>query len=264
MFKVGLELLSEERWEDLEILINALVIHISGWEDYWFWIHAYAWRNRIIAEDPEKAQYYLQKVLDKIDHLNLDSEEIVFLAEGIYRILSDSEKTQKLLEKVSQPKVRTELTSSNEGLNPFIQRFRLNRILYTLGNKQDPKEIVPDTKDLRHQGIVKFEQSICSLARIWADSWKNQDGKKLELDIEVLPLLRLFNTKNYRTSAEMLSWSLVKDIRSEFYELLVQTVAQHGPEAIESLRVLFEKEWDNEETSIFWPSELRRRVIMTL
>ncbi len=62
----------------------------------------------------------------------------------------------------------------------------------------------------------------------------------------------------------MLSWHLVKDIRGDFYELLVQTVAQYGPEAIESLRLLFEKEWNNSETSNFWPSEIRRHVIIAL
>ncbi len=71
----------------------------------------------------------------------------------------------------------------------------MKRILYALGSQKDPKEIVPDTEDSRHIGIVKFEQAICSLARIWADSWKNEDGKKLQLDREILPLLRLFNKK---------------------------------------------------------------------
>ena len=44
----------------------------------------------------------------------------------------------------------------------------------------------------------------------------------------------------------------------------MQTVAQHGSEAIESLRLLFEKEWNNSETGNFWPSEIRRHVIMAL
>ncbi|AKB57703.1 hypothetical protein [Methanosarcina barkeri] len=263
LFNVGLELLNEERWEDLELLISVLGTDIGDRENYWFWIHAHVWRNRTIAGDPEKAQYYLQKVLDKIDHLNLNSEKIVFLAEGIYRILSDSEKTKELLKKVSQPKVRTDLISPNEGLNPFIQRFSLNRILYALGSQEDPKEIVPDTQDSRYIGIVKFEQAICSLARIWADSWKNEDCIKLQFEKEILPLLRLFN-KNNRSSEERLSWYPVKGLRNEFYGLLVQTIAQHGSEAIDSLRILFEKEWNNNETSIFWPSELRRHVVMSL
>ena len=263
LFNAGLELLNEERWEDLELLISVLGTGIGNGEDYWFWIHAHAWRNRIFADDTEKGQYYLQKVLDKIDILNLDSEKIVFLADGVYRILSNSEKTQRLLKKVSQPKVRTDLTST-KNIDPFIQRFTLNRILYALGSQKGPKEIVPDTEDSRHIGIVKFEQAICSLARIWGDSWKNKDDKKLQLDNQILPLLRLFNSKSYKTSEERISWFLVKDIRGEFYELLVQTVAQYGSEEIESLRFLFEKEWNNSKTGNFWPSEVRRHVIMAL
>lgn len=263
LFNVGLELLTEERWDDLELLISVLGTGIGDREDYWFWIHAHAWRNRIFADDPEKGQYYLQKVLDKIDILNLDSEKIVFLADGIYRILSDSEKTQRLLEKTSQPKVRTDLTSA-KNINPFIQRFTLNRLLYALGSQKDPKDIVPDTEDPRHIGIVKFEQAICSLARIWGDSWKNKDDKKLQLDNQILPLLSFFNNESYKTSEERISWFLVKDIRGAFYELLVQTVAQYGSEEIESLRLLLEKEWNNSETSNFWPSEIRRHVIISL
>lgn len=263
LFKIGLELLNEERWENLEMLISVLSIDLDSGGDYWFWIYVHAWRNRINAEDLGKAQYYLQSVLDEITHINLDSEKIVHLADGIYRILSDSEGAQKFLEKVPQPEVRTGLLSPSEGLNPFIQRFTLNRILYALGSQKDPKELVPDVEDSRHIGIVKFEQAICSLARIWANSWKNKDEKKLQFDKEILPLLRLFN-KNYRSSEEMHSWHIVKDLRNDFYGLLVQIVAQYGPEAIESLRILFEKEWNNEETCNFWPSEVRRHVIMAL
>lgn len=269
LYSLGLELIEKERWEDLEILVSVLDINISNGRAYWFWIHAHAWRNRIFADDLKKGQYFLQKVLDKIDILNLDSEKIVFLADGVYRILSDSEKTQRLLKKVSQPKVRTDLTST-KNIDPFIQRFTLNRILYALGSQKDPKEIVPDTEDSRHVGIVKFEQAVCSLARIWGNSWKNKDDKKLQLENQILPLLRLFNNKSYKTSEERLSWFIVEDIRGEFYELLVQTVAQYGSEEIESLRLLFEKEWNNSENSNFcensnfWPFKIRRHVIMAL
>ncbi len=263
LFNVGLELLNEERWEDLELLISVFDTGIVDGKDYWFWIHVHAWRNRINAEDQEKALYYLQKVLDKIDYLKLDSNKIVFLADGVYRLLSDFEKTQKLLEKVSQPEVRTNIFPV-KSLDPFIERFILNRILYALGSQNDPKDIVPDTEDSRNIGVVKFEQAICSLAKMWADSWKSKGDKKLQLDNQILPLLRLFNHKSYETYKESRSWSLVKDIRGDFYELLVQTVAQYGPEEIESLRLLFETEWNNRETGIFWTSEIRRYVIMAL
>lgn len=263
LFNVGLELLNEERWEDLALLISVFDTGIVDGKDYWFWIHVHAWRNRINAEDQEQAQYYLQKVLDKIDYLNLDSKKIVILADGVYRLLSDFEKTQKLLEKVSQPEVRTNLVSV-KSLDPFIERLILNRILYALGSKKDPKDIVPDTEDSRNIGVVKFEQAICSIAKMWADSRKSKGDKKLQLDNQILPLLRLFNNKSYETHEERRSWSLVKDIRGDFYELLVQTVAQYGPEEIESLRLLFETEWNNIDTGIFWPSEIRRYVIMAL
>jgi hypothetical protein len=263
LYNVGLELIKENRWDDLDTLVNAFDVNISENEIYWFWIHANAWASRATIGEMEKSRYYIQKVLDKIEYLDLNPESLVYLAQGVYKILHDSEQAQELLKKVSQPEIRTDITDSNSGLDPFMQRFRLNRILYALGDQRDPKEIVSDIEDLRHVGVVKLEQAICSLARIWAESWKNEDSKKLQLGKEILPILRLFN-KNYISSEERLSWSIVKGLRGEFYGLLVQTVAQHGPEAIESLRILFEKEWNNGETGNFWPSEVRRHVIIAL
>ena len=117
---------------------------------------------------------FWDSLTNKIGDRNLDSDMRVALADGIYQILKDNERTRTWLQDVTQPELRTDAISSDAGLNPFLQRFWLNRLLHPLGDQRSPSEIVPDSEDPSHQEIVEFERAICVIVHIWAEAWCNQ------------------------------------------------------------------------------------------
>jgi hypothetical protein len=111
--------------------------------------------------------------------------------------------------------------------------------------------------------MVYFERALCVIAYIWAEAWR---GRKLDgatIKLEVSPLLRLFN-KSWQETRDWSNWHVAQNARGEFYELLVDAVVQHGPQAIEALRAAFEREWDNVVTSVHWSADVRRKTILAL
>ena len=263
LFHVGFSLLNEERWEDLATTGRSFDTKDAEDLKWWFWLNVHTWRDRINAGDQRRAQDILEDAIKKIGDWDIDSDMRVALADGIYRILKDDEQTRKWLQDVAQPELMTDAVSTDAGLNPFLQRFLFNRLLHALGDQQSPSEIVLDSEEPRHQGIVEFERAICVIAHIWAEAWLNQRLGISTIKEKVLPILRIFNWSFHET-LRWTSWYVAEGARGEFYTLLVDAVARHGHEAIESLRVLFENEWDNHEISYFWPADVRRQVIMAL
>ena len=54
---------------------------------------------------------------------------------------------------------------------------------------------------------------------------------------------------------------MVLGVRGPFYGLLIDAVAEHGREALEGLREVFELEWEASSESTNWPVPIRRSVI---
>jgi hypothetical protein len=209
-----------------------------------------------------QAVHFLEQALEA-SVSGLAHDALLASAEGVYRLLEDKEGAQELLQYVPQPNLRTELLSSESGLHPFLQRFRLNRLLYALGDQRLPAEIIPDPSQLREQGIVYFERALCVIAHIWAEAWcgRKLDGATIKL--EVAPFLRLFNI-SWQETRDWTNWYRIQNAQSEFYELLVDAVAQHGRQATEALRIAVEREWDNVATSVHWSADIRRKIILAL
>ncbi len=262
LFNVGLELLDEHRWGDLATLSAELSTDDMDDFLWWFWLQAHAWQDCLVARDEARARYFLEETLTRVCDFDLGPEERVALAEGAFRILRDEDETRRWLRDVPQPELRTDvLTSHNSGLKPFLQRFRLNRLLYALGDQRSPAEIIPDPSNPNEQGMAYFERALCALARIWAEAWRGQQPEGSEVVYKAIPILRLFN-RDWRETRDWASWYVAQGARAQFYELLVDASAQHGPQTIEAIRSAFEQEWENPETARFWPTDVRRQVIL--
>ena len=263
LFRAGLGFLEQRRWKELEKINKIFDLNHKDNQECWFWLKAHSWRHCRFIEDNNRAKIYLEEALNCADKLKLNNESCLILAEGIYLILKDKDLTIKWLENIPQPKLKSDLISADPNLNPFLQRFRLNRLLYTLGNQQAPSEIVPDDEDPRNEGIIYFERAICVIARIWAYAWRGQTLDFSIIEREIFPLLRLYN-RNWEQTREWNSWHVAQRVRSEFYELLVNAVSQHGQTAIYKLCKTFENEWDSKDTKAYWPADVCRRIIITL
>ena len=192
---------------------------------------------------------------------NFGPPERVVLAEALYRIRGDVDLAKALVIDLSQPDLVTEPLGTRETMAPFLQRFRLNRLLYAFGAAHTAVEAVPDAAERRHDPIVFFERGLTIIAKIWGAAWRGRSMERFTLVREAQPLLRLFN-HDRRDDSNWIDWHPVLGLREEFYKLLVQATAEHGGETLDGLAEEFDTEWVQAETKVYWPVALRRSIIL--
>jgi len=265
LFRLGLALLNAQRWDDLAGLRKEFDTDRDDGLNFWFWLQRRAWQDRVSAGDKARTVGFVREALALVERrqTGLGSEAKVALGEAALRILEDEALAHSLLESVSQPKLMTDVYRPEVGLQPFLQRFRLNRLLYALGEQRPPSAVVPASSDPRQEGIVYFERALCVIGEIWGMAWRGQRLTPAEIVSRAFPLLRLFNREGSDTR-DWTSWYVVREARGEFYVLLVNATAQHGPDAVNALKEAFSKEWSYPENSPYWPSNVRREVILAL
>ena len=259
LFVAGLELLARKRWSDLSTLLDAFDPNRGTDMRTRFWLHFQIYRDLEVTGDKARASQHLTEMLG-IDRRALGPDETTALAEAIFRLQGDRKQARALIAGVTQPEIRRNLVSSNSGLEPFFQRFRLNRLLYVLGNRRYPSEIVPDPSDPRDRGVVLFERSLCTMAHIWGRAWTGQTMNQMSIESETLPLLRLFS-RPFEETQGWVGWFTNRYAKDEFYSLLVQTVAQHSVVALEVLWQIVEREWKHPVFGRYWATDTRRSVI---
>lgn len=262
LFSVGVGLLRAQRWDDLAALRKEFEQDGKEGIEWWFWLLRSAWRDRASAGDKARAQGLVKEALALVEHheIGRSPEAKVALAEAALRILGDKSLARSLVATVSQPQLRTDVYTAEGGLQPFFQRFRLNRLLHALGAGHAPSEIVPGSPDPRCQGTIYFERALCVIGEIWGMKWRGQLLTPGDVSLRAFPLLRLFNRE--LSNDEYTSWYAPRAARGEFYSLLVDATAQHGPEAVNALREDFSKEWSYPQNGRYWPSDVRRNVVL--
>jgi hypothetical protein len=275
LFHMGLVLIEQQRWEEIAIIKDLFQLDKADELNFWFWLQVHSWKRCQFIDDLTRASQFLRETLEKISQLqtthpeslqaSLNYEADVALAEAIFRLFKDEQQTREWIKNIPQPELQSNNITlmSKDSLDSFYQRFRLNRLLYALGMQQAAAEIIPSASESQHQGMVYFERAICVVAEIWGLAWRGEKLDSLTVTRKVFSLLHLFN-KTLQETRHWYNWYILERNRGEFYELLIEAVAQHGQEAVESLRVEFEKQWDNLETNSFWSTAVRRQVILAL
>ena len=222
-----------------------------------FWLNFNIYEDREMAGDRTKATERLNAMLST-DVQVLGPAELTVLAEGVYRLLGDVGHAKHLIGGVDQPGLQTDLPSFGDDFEPFGQRFRINRLLYALGERRSPSELVPDTSDIRDKRLVLFERDTCSVAHIWAKSWAGQTMNQAVAKLESVPLLE----RRIGSSLEM-DWGVNRFPAAArnigFYSLLIEAVSQHGRYALAGLWSGFKQEWDNPRTASLWSSRSAKK-----
>jgi hypothetical protein len=262
LYEAGLALLERQRWEDLT-RITAAFDQAEAEDLRWrFWLLVEGWRDRLAAGELARGRSFLDGGMQVAATVDLPPEARADLAEGLYRVLGDTEQARSLLRDVPQPALASTHLSSGEGLEPYLPRFRLNRLLYALGEGQSPVEVVPDPKDEYDQPVARLERAICAVAHLWARAWRGEHLNASLVAQEVAPLLRHFQSgpSGYSSGTAFMVWS----VRSAFFALVVDAVAQHGPAACSALRDVLEREWAIASNRAIWSPEVRRVLVSRL
>jgi hypothetical protein len=260
LFALGSALLEQQQWDELSLLNAAFLLARKVDQQRWFWLQLHTVTMHKNNKDLERAKTVLEEVISKAQSLRLGLQARVAIAESIYRVLGDLDQMRRWIDDLPQPTL-VDAIQSDLGLQPFLQRFRLNRLLYLLGSGRTPTEIVPDAQEKSKQGMVYFERAICLLARLWVDGWRGRKLDGVTFVSEALPLVQFFSW-NPNTNRRWSSWYIVESARAEFFTMLIHAAAEHGSEAVEALRLAFEREWDDPEKKWVWPTDVRRQAIL--
>ena len=260
--RVAFSLIDQERWEDLLKVQNEFDRNHPEDREHWFWVQVEAWRDCSATGHQLQANSYLEEAIANSILAELRDEQRAIIASAIYRLLGDEQRARSFVDGLRQPSIQTELYHGEEGFQPFEHRFILNRLLTAFGNSHSPREIVPDPSEPRHWGVVYFERTICIIAKLWGEAWRGRIVNDAMFLHEVGPILRLFN-RSFQDTQGWIPFPSGK-ARQALYDLLINTAALHGPEAVTMLGDAFQQHWDSSDTRAYWQIDVQRQIVLSL
>ena len=263
LITIGAELASRGNWIDLGVVLQALNNAERDDAIACFWLLFSAWREALHQGNRLQAELLFQQAREISDRIETNQSGRIVLAEGAFRVLGDASQARELLNSVSQPPIRADIISIDTDLEPFLFRFRLNRLLFALGENNDPVALVPDANNPREQGFVVFERAICMISKIWGSAWAGVPINDATFSDEVMRLVRFYYLPK-RTGRDWTGWYVIERLQSDYFRLLIDAVAQHGFEAVENLRNILSAEWQNPELSAYWQIKTKRTAILAL
>ena len=262
LFAVGLATLESPNWSDFARVLAVFEPSQERDAKWWFWLNVHGWRRASVIGDSSRAQAFVNDVLTRLQAAEWGDEEHVMLAEAVCRINRDVRESKMLLVGIAQPPLVDDFGGTRTTITPFLHRFRLNRLLIAFGDERPLTELVSAPEHARYEGIVYFERAICVIAKIWGMAWRGSVLDQDTLIREVTPLVHLYYHRPNETH-NWSGWYFLERLRGEFYDLLIDTLSQHGFEPVEALADVFDEEWRG-ESQRHWPVELRRSILLAL
>ena len=225
-----------------------------------FWLSASVYLDRYWSGDLTTVEEHLNLMLE-IDPTYLGPEELTVLAEGEYLVLGDPQGALQIQQGLAEPDVPKHLSIAEDTLRAFDARLFKSRLDYLLGERRSPEEIIPDPDDPEQRGLVLLERAICAVGQIWARAWTHEKT-------------RCIDRQNRRDAPTQVAWrkqgSFVlpgssgltfRMSKVPLYELVIDAVTEHGPDALVGLHDLFQIEWSDPASRSHWPTSVRRSVI---
>lgn len=259
LFRVGLALIAERRWDDLREIEKTLLERGLDSEEWWFAMRAHCWKDCLAEGDLTRAKQFLDETIAQVNMETAFDERRIIIAESLLRVDDTEQQARSWMQEV-QPLRLQKIPDFNFDFSVFDQLFRYARLLYAFGDQRQPAEMIPDPAEPRQQGSVYFQRGVCRIARIWAGSWRGQILDPATVRQESFPLLRLFYHSWRETKWD--SWHSLTELKGEFYEMLVDAVALHGTEPLQALAEEFVSEWEG--NSRYWSSKAIRQIILAL
>jgi hypothetical protein len=257
LYDLGSELQENNRNDDFRRVLDELDLEIKHEASVCFWLHhkMFVELSRKLSEEASLWFAQLRTIGDQID---LHESMKLALAEGAYRIIGNAELAKEYLKDITQPPLQSNLIASDMGIDPFDMRFQFNRLLYALGERHALTDLVPNAENDRDQGLVYFERGICALSHVWGKAWANVPLLPSSIQTDLQDWVRFY----YRNvDREWMNWYIVRGAQADFFELMIDSVAQHGMETLNALYTFIVQEWETASDS-YWPLDVKRSIIL--
>jgi hypothetical protein len=210
-----------------------------------------------------EAQTALDRILTWGSQNEVDQLDKVLIAEYLMKLRGDVKSAKTWIEGIAQPAGYEWSSRDLKHLNSFEMRIRLNRVLTELGEGADPIKAVPDSDDQRSHGNVLFERQLVTISNIWGKAKNGTVLPPSEIIRTLNPALRLFN-RNHSETREWSSWYQLVSVAPDYFDLMIRAVTAHSAEALSAIGEAFDQQWSHEKTKMFWPTQRRLRIALTL
>ncbi|UUF13120.1 MULTISPECIES: hypothetical protein [Flavobacterium] len=207
-----------------------------------------------------QAERFLKILLDTFSIRELRPKMRIYMADLIYKTRKDIDLAYSWIEDLPQPtNVGNTDLDMNRSLEIFEPLIIFNRLSHLAGRGVAINKAIPDAaKGTDEELLVNFERMLCLTAQIQSDS--AQDKLELfDLELRVRPIIRFYYKKwGHRNLYDY----KIKQIKENYFKLLIGSVAAAGNESIDKLGDLFINEF--KEHSKHWTSADQRAVLHAL
>lgn len=223
-------------------------------EEARFWLAVHRWRDA-----PEvRRRKLVEGAADAFASADLSDIARLTLAEAVLRELGDTARAAALAQGLALPNL-DDVLNREDVEQEFHQHLRFYRLLFALGQDDEARSAVPESKRDGQQGLVAYERALNILGRLWADAWcgRNRSGATLFHELQVF--FPLFDNFRPRGGDGVASYQ-VPHQRGAFLEWVVDVAHAHGRAAFDEVRHLMQAQWNAAATRKMWPFQVRRRV----
>jgi len=263
LYRLAVGLISQGAWTDLRKVESRFKLDRDDGVMAWFYVQREIWQAYISCGDIEHAIALFGEALEKINLHKASAAVRITLAEFALTMCQNPRQARGFIDGLKQPPVESDLGVSDRGMQPFLYRFRLNRILYALGEKSEPAKLLPLPANEHYHGAAYFERAVGAVARLWGNAWRREIVPTSELLRECHPLLRFF-ARTPKQTRDWHYWYIVKGARAEFFSMMVRAVALYGPEAVNKLKEKVDMEWSGRCEVGVWPADAVRETVLAL
>lgn len=203
---------------------------------------------------------YLDSLLAGLDQETMDGETRIAIADLIYRVHRDLPLVEQWLADVAQPvRTRRDWDDIHSSLSLFKPLITYNKLLRYLGRPVAVTDAVPIVAaGPRELPVLELQRMLCRMAQLAGEA---RDGELSlpSLRGRIRPIVQFYYQSFRRNSGFAFRASLVK---GDYYELLVQSIAQAGSAALAELHTFFRAEFV--EQAEYWEPKVQRKILLAL
>jgi archaellum biogenesis ATPase FlaH len=256
---LAIALINEGKWEAVEDVTAVLNLADPTDKNNFFHIMRYAANDAVQENDFDKASRFLIRILNEFEIADCSNRKKIAVADLILKIEKDKDLAEKWLNDVTQPLLKnSEQLGFRASFHEFHPLIKLNKLLNLLGRGVPITEAVPTSAySADDQIIVEYQRMICLTTQILCEGIEKKPI--YDLSKRIRPIMQFYNRPEPRHNSY---WYKLGEIKTDYFDFLIQAVAHSGEEQLEKLIIALTDDFQTH--SAYWKSEDKRGIINSL
>jgi hypothetical protein len=258
MRDLAIALINQEKWPEMEQVLAEYDLTADQQKSYFFHILRYAVKANI-RQNPDQAREYLKILLSNFSSTDTSDGKRIAMAELIIIIEKDKELVAEWIDGVGQPLIKnSEELGFEASFDVFRPLIKLNKVLNLIGKGVAITAAVPqDAYTSDDQVVGEFQRMLCLTTQLFCEGI--EDKPITNLSRRVQPIIQFYNRE---VPARNTYWYRLTQMKTGYFDFLIQAVAASGSENVKELVTTLEA--DVAKHGKYWSSEHVRGIANTL